>query len=113
MKSDVTGKGEWIDIGLTTQFPENVLTPRTIRGQDLVVVFIDNSYQCYKDECAHQPIPLSDFGKIIGHRIICHAHGAQFDLTCAGKNLCLPALTPLTSFPVEVRGDRLFVFVQN
>jgi len=40
--------------------------------------------------------------------IECWLHGSTFDLR-TGKPTCLPATEPVATFPVEVRGEDIFV----
>ena len=61
------------------------------------------------DMCSHDRGPL-DQGKLIGHRIECPRHGAQFDVT-NGKVLSLPAVRPIRSYPTRLDGKEIEVEV--
>jgi naphthalene 1,2-dioxygenase ferredoxin component len=99
----------WIDVGTELDFKLNSLTPVRVAGQRLIIVNSSAGIQCFVDECTHQPIPLSDFGEVLDGRLICHAHGGQFDLECRGKALCFPLSQDLKSFNVKIERSRVLV----
>lgn len=53
-----------------------------------------------EDRCSHDDIALSD-GDVDGCTLECWKHGSQFDLT-TGRPLQLPAVQPVTVYPVSV-----------
>lgn len=69
----------------------------------------DNGIYAVEDVCSHDGSPL-DQGELLGDRIECPRHGATFDVT-TGKNLTLPAVRPIRSFPARESGDRIEVDV--
>ncbi len=62
---------------------------------------------CIEDVCTHDGQPLTD-GPIENGEITCPRHGARFDLA-TGAVRCMPATQPIRTFPVEVRGDEIWV----
>jgi nitrite reductase/ring-hydroxylating ferredoxin subunit len=58
--------------------------------------------------CAHQAGPLGE-GELEGQVVTCPWHGWQYDVT-TGKVAQKPSLG-VDSYPVEVRGDDIFVDV--
>ncbi len=75
---------------------------------DLVVFHHeDGSVSALEDRCSHANVPLSE-GEFCEGKIQCIAHGARFDAR-TGKNLCMPAVTPVRSFPIRVNGQDVLV----
>jgi 3-phenylpropionate/trans-cinnamate dioxygenase ferredoxin subunit len=64
---------------------------------------------CIEDVCTHDGQPLTE-GPVAGGEITCPRHGAKFELS-TGKPTRMPATEPIRTFPVEVRGDEIFVLV--
>ena len=57
--------------------------------------------------CSHAAVALSE-GDVEGCTIECWLHGSRFDLR-TGKPTGLPATEPVATFPVDVRGDDVYV----
>ncbi len=56
-----------------------------------------------RDVCSHADVRLSE-GEVTGCLIECWLHGSQFDLR-TGQPISLPAITPVSVYPVRVTGD--------
>lgn len=76
-------------------------------GLPIVLANVDGDVYALEDQCSHDEFPLSD-GELEDGDVVCTYHGARFD-ACTGKNKTLPAIRPVRSFPVEVRGDDIYV----
>lgn len=61
--------------------------------------------------CSHAAVALSE-GEVEGCTIECWLHGSRFDLA-SGKPTGPPATEPVATFPVEVRGDDVYVDVER
>lgn len=86
--------------------------PREIAGRPLIIITVNGSPLCFNDECAHQPVKLSEFGELgPGGYLMCHAHGACFDLKNGGLPLCFPATEALTEWKTRVVGGNLEVLL--
>jgi nitrite reductase/ring-hydroxylating ferredoxin subunit len=88
------------------------VAPGTLKGvraekEFIVLANVDGDVYALEDRCSHEDFPLSD-GELDGDEVLCIHHGARFD-ACTGKNRALPAIRPVRSFPVEIRGDDVFV----
>lgn len=59
--------------------------------------------------CSHQRAIIVH-GEIADGAIECPLHGARFDLR-TGRNLCLPAVRPIASYPVKVENGKIFINV--
>ena len=69
----------------------------------------DGSYYAVEVWCSHQKVSLIN-GDLEDYELMCPLHGACFDIR-SGKNLCLPAVKPIESYPVKVEDDIIFVEV--
>jgi 3-phenylpropionate/trans-cinnamate dioxygenase ferredoxin subunit len=62
-----------------------------------------------QDLCSHAAVALSE-GEVADCQVECWLHGSRFDLR-TGKPTGLPATEPVATFPVELRGDDVYVDV--
>ena len=77
-------------------------------GEEEIAIFnLDGEYYAIGDTCSHEEASLSE-GDVFGDCVECPLHGAQFDIT-TGKNLTLPAVSPVPSYPVKLEGDAILV----
>lgn len=97
----------WVDVGAESDFPLNEIVARLVMDRAVAVMRTPVGLICCLDECAHQPVPLSDFGEIRGMTLVCHAHGAAYDLGECGKPLCFPATEGLQVFRHRIRVGRV------
>ncbi|TVP76439.1 MAG: non-heme iron oxygenase ferredoxin subunit [Gemmatimonadales bacterium] len=101
---------EWVKAATTEECSgEGCVHAATPEGEAVVVVKVDGEYFALEDRCSHQDFPLSD-GSIENGQIECVFHGARFDVR-TGKAKSLPAIKPVKTYPVEVRGDEIWVQV--
>lgn len=68
---------------------------------------IEGEITCIEDVCTHDDGPLAE-GELEGEVIQCPRHGAKFNVK-SGAVLSMPAVTPVRSFPVEVRDGDIYV----
>jgi len=68
---------------------------------------VDGQFYAIDDLCTHDGGPL-DQGELAGDVIECPRHGARFDVK-TGKVLALPAVKPLTTYPLRVEGNEIWV----
>ena len=79
-------------------------------GPELIVLAnVDGDLYALENRCSHQDLPLSD-GELEGDRLECLYHGARFDVF-KGKAIQLPAIKPVTTYAVELRGQEIYVQV--
>ena len=76
-------------------------------GRRVCVCNVDGEYFAIADLCSHDNGPLGE-GELVDNQIECPRHGARFDVQ-TGKPLCLPAVVPVPTYPVQVRDDDLWV----
>ena len=78
---------------------------------ELAVFHYEGRFYATSDICSHEHEHLSE-GWLEDVHIECPRHGAMFDLR-TGEALSLPATEPIETFPVEVRGDDIWVGIPN
>lgn len=82
-----------------------------IDGRPIALFNVDGAYYAIDDVCTHDGGPLAE-GEFSGCEIRCPRHGARFDVR-TGKALCFPAVEPVTTHAVEVRGDDVYVALND
>ena len=78
-----------------------------MEGQLIVLANVEGSLYALQDRCTHQDYPLSD-GELDGTRLECIYHGARYDVR-TGRAVQLPAIRPVKTYQVEVRGDDVYI----
>ena len=82
-----------------------------VDGRAIAVFNVDGAYYAIDDVCTHDGGPLAE-GELIGCEIECPRHGARFDVR-TGRPLCMPAIEPVAIHPIEVRGDDIYVAIED
>jgi len=72
---------------------------------------IGGEFFAIADVCTHDDGPLGD-GEIENHQIICPRHGARFDIR-TGEVLTLPAVKGVSSYPIKVEENMLYIGVEE
>jgi 3-phenylpropionate/trans-cinnamate dioxygenase ferredoxin component len=76
-------------------------------GRAIALFNVEGQFYAIDDVCTHDGGPLAE-GELEGAEIRCPRHGARFDVR-TGKALCFPAFEPVETLVVEVRGNEIFV----
>ena len=109
--SDVSGggqdDGDWVKVADLSECPPGTLLDVEAGRESIVLANIDGDLYALENRCSHQDLPLSD-GELDGDRLECLYHGARFDV-CTGKAVGLPAIKPVETYPVELRGQEIYV----
>ena len=79
----------------------------TIGAYDVAVARHGDEFFAIQDLCSHAAVALSE-GEVEDCTVECWLHGSRFDLR-TGKPTGLPATEPVATFPIEVRGDDIYV----
>jgi 3-phenylpropionate/trans-cinnamate dioxygenase ferredoxin subunit len=82
-----------------------------VDGRAIALFNVEGRYFAIDDVCTHDGGPLAE-GELQGCEIECPRHGARFDVR-SGKPLCMPAIEPVATHRVEVRGDVIYLQVQE
>lgn len=102
----------WVEVATREALPAAGLIGYEVGGHALLLVSIGGIISCFKDQCGHQPVKLSEFGQIQEGQIQCHAHGARFD--CQNGSICRgPAFEPLKSYAVKEEQGKIYVDLQE
>ena len=99
----------WIKVAAKSDCPQGQLKGAMADGVPVVLSNADGKICALEDQCSHENLPLSD-GELEDGELVCIYHGARFD-ACSGARKTLPAVMPVRSFLVEVRGDDIYVDV--
>jgi 3-phenylpropionate/trans-cinnamate dioxygenase ferredoxin component len=87
--------------------PEDEALGVTIGRYDVAIARNGDEFFAIQDVCSHAEVALSE-GEVTDCTIECWMHGSRFDLR-TGKPTGLPATEPVATFPIEVRGDDIYV----
>jgi 3-phenylpropionate/trans-cinnamate dioxygenase ferredoxin subunit len=79
----------------------------TVGEYDVAIAREGDEFFAIQDLCSHAAVALSE-GEVEGCTVECWLHGSRFDLR-TGKPTGLPATEPVATFPLEVRGDDIYV----
>jgi 3-phenylpropionate/trans-cinnamate dioxygenase ferredoxin subunit len=101
------GDGTWVKVADLSECPPGSLLDVEAGRESVVLANIDGDLYALENRCSHQDLPLSD-GELDGDRLECLYHGARFDV-CTGKAVGLPAIKPVTTYVVELRGQEIYV----
>ncbi|MBV24560.1 MAG: hypothetical protein CME12_00385 [Gemmatimonadetes bacterium] len=101
------GDGTWVKVADLSECPPGNLLEVEAGRERIVLANVDGDVYALQNRCSHQDLPLSD-GELEGDRLECLYHGARFDV-CTGKAVGLPAIKPVLSYDVQIRGQEIFV----
>jgi len=79
--------------------------------KELVLCNVDGVYYCIDNVCTHDEGPLGE-GELMGDIIECPRHGAQFNVK-TGEVMAMPAVVPISTYPVRVEGDQVVVTLEE
>ena len=82
-----------------------------VDGRAIALFNVDGSFHAIDDVCTHDGGPLAE-GELKGCEIQCPRHGARFDVR-TGRALSMPAIEPVATHPVEMRGDDVFLRIED
>jgi 3-phenylpropionate/trans-cinnamate dioxygenase ferredoxin subunit len=90
-----------------SEVPDDEALGVTVGGYDVAVARCGEEFLAVQDLCTHAAVALSE-GEVADCTVECWLHGSRFDLR-SGKPTGLPATEPVATFPVEVRGEEIFI----
>ncbi|HEY8373168.1 MAG TPA: non-heme iron oxygenase ferredoxin subunit [Pseudonocardiaceae bacterium] len=99
----------WQRVCSLTELDESKPFPVEVDGTPVVLVRQGGEVYALYDVCSHAEVALSE-GEVTKRGIECWLHGSCFDLR-TGQPSALPATEPVAVFPVDIRGDDVFVDV--
>ena len=99
---------QWVRVAAVSEIPAG-RGREVVAGSHVVAVYhVDDKFYALDGICPHAGGPLGE-GKLTGDVVTCPWHGWQFNVT-NGQH-CLNSRIQHGTFPVEVRGDEIFVEV--
>ena len=94
-----------------TDVPSDEAIGVTVGAYDVAIARHDEDgeteFFAIQDLCSHAAVALSE-GEVEDCTVECWLHGSRFDLR-TGKPTGLPATEPVATFPVDVRGEDIYV----
>lgn len=75
--------------------------------RSVLLFHVGNDVYAVEDVCSHDGQPLTE-GKLLDTQIECPRHGARFDVR-TGRPTCMPAVEPIATFEVELRGNEIWL----
>ena len=100
-------EGDWVKVADLSECQPGSLLDVEAGRESIVLANIDGDLYALENRCSHQDLPLSD-GELDGDRLECLYHGARFDV-CTGRAVGLPAIKPVETYPVKLRGQEIYV----
>jgi len=80
-----------------------------VGGRTIALFDVGGTLRAIDDTCTHAGAGLAE-GEVEGGEVVCPWHGARFDLA-TGEPKCPPATRPVRTYPVQVRGEEIWVDV--
>lgn len=96
----------FVRAGKTGDVPVGAIREFEVEGKAVAVANVGGRFHAINGVCMHRGGPLGD-GPLEGKVVTCPWHGWQYDVT-TGKVSQNPSVG-VESYPVEVRGDEIFV----
>ncbi|MFN6527353.1 NifU family protein [Nostoc sp. ChiSLP03a] len=100
----------WMKVATLDEVPEFSVVAVQLAGTSLILHHQGATVKCYRNSCAHLGSPLEK-GEVENGIITCPAHGFQYKLE-TGECLTAPDIS-LQSYPVKIKGDKVFVKLQK
>ena len=103
MKRDLP-VADYLTIGRTSEFPDNLLRLFDLEGEPVVVTQVAGVFFAFTNYCGHAGRPLVD-GHLEDREVVCPYHGASFNLTTGLPTSALDG--PLAMYRIRVTGDEV------
>ncbi len=103
----MANENDFVKAASTADIPDGQVKVVELDGEAIALCNVSGSFFAVADLCSHDDGPLGE-GELDHFEIECPRHGARFDVR-NGKALCLPAVRPIPTYDVEVRGDDVWV----
>jgi 3-phenylpropionate/trans-cinnamate dioxygenase ferredoxin subunit len=101
----------WERACATVDVPDDEALAVTVGDVDVAIARNGDEFFAIYNVCSHAHVALSE-GEVVANgvdcQIECWLHGSHFDLR-TGKPTSFPATEPVATFPVELRGDDVYV----
>jgi 3-phenylpropionate/trans-cinnamate dioxygenase ferredoxin subunit len=101
----------FVKVATRSELPAGARKLVEVEGRAIAIFNVAGAFHAIDDVCTHDGGPLAE-GQLIGCEIECPRHGARFDVR-TGRPLCMPAVEPVAVHPVELRGDDVYVAIDD
>jgi len=106
-RPDTTPQTEYLRVAATDEVPPGGVTSVSVAGRRIAIFNVDGTFYAVDDTCTHEYAPLSQ-GPRNGEVVTCPKHGSRFNVR-TGRVLSLPAVVPLSTYPVRVEGGQISI----
>jgi nitrite reductase/ring-hydroxylating ferredoxin subunit len=98
----------WTQVAREEEFQQTDRKLVDLGGSNQIGLFkLEDGYFAISAWCSHQKATMIH-GEVTDHELECPLHGARFCLR-TGRNLCLPAVKPVRSYPVKVEAGTISI----
>jgi nitrite reductase/ring-hydroxylating ferredoxin subunit len=97
---------EWVEIMTEANFKDH-LHVYEYNSEHIAIFKLEDGFYAINNRCSHEEAYLSE-GEIENGAIECPLHGAVFDIR-TGRNLSLPAVLPVRTYPVKVENGVIYI----
>jgi 3-phenylpropionate/trans-cinnamate dioxygenase ferredoxin subunit len=97
----------WLEVARAEEIPAGQCKAIIVDDRALAIVNLGGNYYAIDNVCTHEYAELCD-GMILGDRIQCPLHGAQFNIR-TGAVEAPPAYEPLRTYAVRVTDGKVLV----
>lgn len=98
-------------VGRVDDFPPGQVKVIRVNGERIAVANVDGELYAIEDRCTHDDGPLGE-GRLLGCEVECPRHGARFDVR-DGSVTKMPAVYPVETFSVDVRGGEVYIELED
>jgi 3-phenylpropionate/trans-cinnamate dioxygenase ferredoxin subunit len=102
---------DFVTVAKADDIPPGQVRVYEVGDRRIAVCNVDGTFYAIDNVCTHDGGPL-DQGELEGDQIECPRHGARFDVR-TGRALALPAVRPVGTYPVQVRGNEVMVSLDS
>lgn len=98
-----------VRVAALAELPDGSVMGVEAGGRRICLANCEGEIYAFSDNCSHRDFPLSNGELDVDDcTITCEWHGAAFDVR-TGRALCLPATSPIETFPCRVVDGQIFV----
>jgi len=102
---------DFVTVAKADDIPPGQVRVYELGDRRIALCNVGGTLYAIDDVCTHDGGPL-DQGELEGEQIECPRHGARFDV-CTGRALTLPAVRPVPTYPVQVKGNEVMGSVHS
>ncbi|MCL6592784.1 MAG: non-heme iron oxygenase ferredoxin subunit [Alicyclobacillus sp.] len=97
----------WVRVANVSELPLGGMRKVVVDDEEIALYHLADGVYATSDICTHARASLSA-GTLQEHVVTCPKHGGKFDVR-TGAAVALPCVYPLQTYPVEVRGDEIWI----